>query len=109
VALTLGDHEDNERIVTTDHVVSATGFRADLERLSFLDNGLRESIAQVERTPILSDNFETSVPDLYVLGLLAANSFGPLLRFMCGTEFAAPRLARHLDRRIRKSDSRRAA
>jgi hypothetical protein len=29
---------------------------------------------------------------------LAANAFGPLMRFMVGAEYAAPRLAAHLNR-----------
>ncbi|MGZ5933561.1 MAG: NAD(P)-binding domain-containing protein [Rhizomicrobium sp.] len=109
VALQLRSGDGRERIVMTDHVVAATGYRADLARLPFLDAGLREQIAQVEGTPILSDNFETSVPDLYFVGLAAANSFGPLLRFMCGAEFAAPRLCGHLHRRIAAAAGQRRA
>jgi thioredoxin reductase len=109
VALELRSGDGRERIVMTDHVVAATGYRADLARLPFLDAGLREQIAQVEGTPILSDNFEASVPDLYFVGLAAANSFGPLLRFMCGAEFAAPRLCGHLHRRIAAAAGQRRA
>ena len=109
VALELRSGDGRERIVMTDHVVAATGYRADLARLPFLDAGLREQIARVEGTPILSDNFEASVPDLYFVGLAAANSFGPLLRFMCGSEFAAPRLCGHLHRRIAAAAGQRRA
>jgi hypothetical protein len=93
----------------TDHVVAATGYKADLARLPFLDAGLRDSIRQVEGTPALSDNFESSAPNLYFLGLAAANSFGPLLRFMYGAEFAAPRLSAHLHRRIAAAAGKKAA
>jgi hypothetical protein len=47
----------------------------------------------------LSMNFESSVPGAYFVGPVAALSFGPLFRFVCGAEFAAPALARHLARR----------
>ena len=47
-------------------------------------------------TPILSRNFEASVPGLYFVGPASANSFGPLARFACGAGFTAKRLARHL-------------
>ncbi|MEJ1968162.1 MAG: NAD(P)-binding domain-containing protein [Rhizomicrobium sp.] len=100
IALELTDAEGRTRIVMTDHVVAATGYKVDLKRLAFLDGGLRDAIDQVENTPVLSDRFESSVPGLYFLGLSAANSFGPLLRFMVGAEFAAPRLAAHLRRRL---------
>jgi hypothetical protein len=98
VVLELKDEDGNRQVVTTDHVVAATGYKVDLRRLPFLDGGLRGAIDQVENTPVLTDTFEASVPGLYFLGLSASNSFGPLLRFMFGSEFAAPRLAAHLRR-----------
>jgi len=92
-----------------DHVVAATGYRPNLDRLTYLAPELRARIAAVEKTPILSDNFETSVRGLYVTGPAAANSVGPLMRFKVGAEFAAPRLATHLQRRLGVSYARRAA
>ena len=50
------------------------------------------------RTPELSRRFESSVPGLYFLGLTAAVSFGPLMRFMYGDEFAARRITQDLVR-----------
>lgn len=109
VALELKDEDGRERIVMTDHVVAATGYKVDLARLPFLDGALRETVEQIDGTPVLSDNFESSVPGLYFLGLAAANSFGPLLRFMVGAEFAAPRLSAHLHRRVAAMFGKRAA
>jgi thioredoxin reductase len=109
IALDLKDENGRKRIMMTDHVVAATGYRADLARLPFLDAGLRDTVRQVEGTPVLSENFESSVPNLYFLGLAAANSFGPLLRFMYGAEFAAPRLSAHLHRRIAAAAGKKAA
>jgi thioredoxin reductase len=89
--------KEGQRVeIVADHIIAATGFWPDLRRLPFLDAGLREEIAQLEHTPRLSNRFETSVPGLYALGILAANSFGPLMRFMVGAEYAAPRVAAHL-------------
>ncbi len=56
----------------------------------------RHNLETVEDTPILSRNFESSVPNLYFIGLAAANSFGPLNRFACGAEFTAKHLTQHL-------------
>jgi hypothetical protein len=58
---------------------------------------------------VVSDNFETAVPGLYATGLTAMETFGPLMRFMVGSEFAAPRLASHLDRKVSRSGLRQAA
>jgi thioredoxin reductase len=82
--------------LAADHVIAATGYRPDLTRLPFLESGLRCEIAQVQNTPHLSDHFETSVQGLYAVGPLAANAFGPLMRFMVGAEYSSPRVAAHL-------------
>ncbi|HEY5347891.1 MAG TPA: FAD-dependent oxidoreductase [Rhizomicrobium sp.] len=95
VALT-AQCEGQQIALAADHVISATGYRPDLRRLAFLSNEIRGRILQVAHTPHLSDDFETSMDGLYVIGPLAANSFGPLMRFMVGAEYAAPRLARRL-------------
>jgi thioredoxin reductase len=109
VALEIKDGAGRMRIVMADHVIAATGYKCDLARLPFLDAELRDQVEQADGTPVLSDQFETSVPGLYFVGLAAANSFGPLLRFMYGAEFAAPRLAAHLKRRLASFVSRKAA
>lgn len=99
VELQLQNDQGVERRIEADHLVAATGFVPDLRKLPFLASPLREQIVSAAHTPVLNANFETSMPGLYAVGLLAANSFGPLLRFMVGAEFAAPRLAAHLVRK----------
>jgi FAD-dependent urate hydroxylase len=42
----------------------------------------------------LDAGYGSSVPGLYCTGLPAAASFGPVMRFVCGTEYASPRLAK---------------
>jgi thioredoxin reductase len=96
VLLTTRDAEGRVTQTLADHAIAATGYRPDLRRLPFLGSELREEIAQVAHTPHLSDHFETSVPGLHVVGPLAANAFGPLMRFMVGAEYSSPRLAAHL-------------
>jgi hypothetical protein len=82
--------------VATDHVIAATGYRVDLQRLRFIDKGLLDCVRTVGAMPFLSTDFESSVPGLYFTGLAAAGSFGPLMRFMYGTEFAAQRISQHI-------------
>jgi thioredoxin reductase len=104
VSLRLTDGAGMHTTLVTDHVISATGFKVDIERLTFLDLDLRAAIQSVDSTPVLSAYFESSVPGLYFVGPSAANTFGPLLRFACGARFTARRLSRHLA----KSSSREA-
>jgi thioredoxin reductase len=103
VLLDVVDEVGREKTIESERVIAATGYRPDLRRLSFLSPVLRANILQVQNTPVLSSNFETSVRGLYVIGPAAANAFGPLMRFMCGSAFAAPRLASHHTRRARRS------
>jgi hypothetical protein len=53
-------------------------------------------IALRGKAPLLSTSFETTAPGLYVIGLPAAPTFGPSLRFMYGAKFAARTVARSL-------------
>jgi cation diffusion facilitator CzcD-associated flavoprotein CzcO len=85
--------------VETDHVVCATGYRSDIARLTFLDAGIRSALKTVGRSPALNRNFESSVRGLYFVGLPAAVTFGPMMRFMHGDAFAARRIASHLQPR----------
>ncbi len=105
VHLHLTDRADNQKMLVTDHVIAATGYKVSLQRLVFLDADLRSRLASVDDTPVLSSNFESSVPGLFFVGASAANTFGPLLRFAFGARFTAGRLARHLS----KSTSRNSA
>ena len=63
---------------------------------------MRVGIKSVQRTPILSSTFESSVAGLHFVGISAANSFGPAMRFAFGARFASERLAATL----KKSESR---
>jgi thioredoxin reductase len=78
--------------LVVDHVIAGTGYRPDLRRLAFIQDDLRESIALVGQTPSLSSNFESSVPGLYFVGPISANTFGPLSRFAYGAGFASQRV-----------------
>jgi len=96
VNLQLADSRGTQSTLVADHVIAATGYRVDLRRLAFMDSDLQSAILSAEQTPVLSSNFESTVPGLYFVGTSAANTFGPLLRFAFGAGFTAHRLSRHL-------------
>ncbi len=83
-------NDGTERAV--DHVVLGTGYRIDIARYPFFTPPLLERIERVNGHPRLGAGFETSSPGLHILGAPAAWSFGPLMRFVAGTEFASPAL-----------------
>jgi thioredoxin reductase len=84
------------RTIEADHVIAATGYRPRLDRLAFIQSTLRDSIRSSADAPILSAHFESSVAGLYFVGPVAANSFGPLMRFAYGANYAARQVSRHL-------------
>jgi hypothetical protein len=79
-----------------DHVLLATGYRVDIARYPFLSQSLVRAVRKVNGLPVLGDGLESSVPGLHFLGAPAMYSFGPVLRFVSGTEFAADALARRV-------------
>lgn len=98
LALAISDQQNRQELVV-DHVIASTGYRFDLQKLPFFSRELQIQIAQYEGAPRLSSNFESSVPGLYFTGLASAHSFGPLMRFLAGTDFTARTIATHLTHR----------
>jgi lysine/ornithine N-monooxygenase len=82
--------------VTVSQVIAGTGYRPDPTRLVFLHPAVRESVATVAGVPALDRSYESSVPGLYFVGYPAALSFGPVMRFVFGADFAARTVARDL-------------
>jgi thioredoxin reductase len=106
--LDLMDSTGREQTLSFDHVITATGYRPDVRKLPFLATDLAERAAPGGGSPDVSEAFETRVPGLYAVGLSAMQSFGPLMRFMVGAEFAAPQVASHLQKTLMKSVARAA-
>ena len=75
-----------------DHALLATGFRVDVSRYPFFSQSLVRQIKVVSGYPVLKRGLECSIPGLHFAGKPAAWSFGPLLGFVSGTEFAANEL-----------------
>jgi thioredoxin reductase len=104
--LTLSQGKSAARGLIADHIIAATGYKVDIQRLNFLDPKHRSDMRCDDGAPRLSRRFESSVPGLYFIGTAAANSFGPMLRFACGAGFVARRLSQHLAATGERSSSR---
>jgi hypothetical protein len=99
--LTYGSSGRADCHLTVDHVIGATGYRVDLDRLTFIDDPLRSKIKRLNGSPILDRSFESSVRGFYFTGVASANSFGPLMRFAFGAKVTSRRLTKRLRRRGR--------
>lgn len=97
LALTLNDGTSRH----VEHVLMATGYRVDIARYPFLSSSLLHNIQRVNGHPKLDHRFESSVPGLHFLGAPAAWSFGPLMRFVAGADFASRALTRGVLGRVK--------
>ncbi|MGA6979993.1 MAG: NAD(P)-binding domain-containing protein [Candidatus Sulfotelmatobacter sp.] len=102
--LHLSGEDGSSRQIAADHVIAATGYKVNLNRLKFLSPEIRSQVECVGGSPMLSSSFQSSVPGLYFAGLASANSFGPVMRFAFGAGFAARTLTHAMAKsRVRTS------
>jgi FAD-dependent urate hydroxylase len=89
--------DGTERLV--DHVILGTGYRVDVADYDFLSDGVLSGVQRVNGYPLLGAGFESTVPGLHFVGAPAARSYGPTMRFVSGSWYAARQVAGHVRRR----------
>lgn len=92
---------------SVNHVLMATGYRIDVRKYGFLSESLISAVRLVNGCPVLGTGFESSVPGLHFLGAPGVYSYGPLMRFVAGADFAARQVARSVVRARGKTVGRR--
>jgi thioredoxin reductase len=88
----------NGERLTVDHVVFASGYRADVARVPYLAD-LAGSIEQAAGFPVLDECFGTSIPGLSITGFSATQAFGPFFGFVKGCPAAATLTVRGIEAR----------
>jgi FAD-dependent urate hydroxylase len=88
---------DNGSERDVDHVILATGYKIDVARESVIGESLRGQLQLHRGYPVLRGGFESSVPALHFVGAYSAWSFGPVMRFVAGTDFTARTIAEHVE------------
>ncbi len=84
VALALSDGTS----LTADHVVFASGYKADIARVPYLA-GVLPALSVTDGFPDLAEGFETTLPGLFVTGFASTRDFGPFYGFTKGCPSAA--------------------
>jgi cation diffusion facilitator CzcD-associated flavoprotein CzcO len=80
-----------------DHVLFATGYKVDLQRVPLLAAGdLLNRIQTRDGFPVLDTLLQTSVPGLYMTSLPAARDFGLFFAFTCSVRTSAQIIGRAL-------------
>ncbi|MEU8759828.1 FAD-dependent oxidoreductase [Streptomyces sp. NPDC048659] len=99
---------DGTGSVETDHVIAATGFVPSLDRADVLAPALRDGLRRVGAggAPEVGAQFESSMPGLFLAGLLTAPSYGPSMRFVFGAGYTAGRLVKGVRQRLRAGGGR---
>lgn len=83
--------------IEVDHVMFATGYKVDIERVRYLAGG--NLLARIERRdgfPVLDTSLQTTVPGLHVTSLPAARDFGPFWGFTVSVRASARIVGRAL-------------
>jgi FAD-dependent urate hydroxylase len=91
----LGMTLSNGARLNIDHVVFASGYRAELERVPYLAR-LSGQIDCSNGFPDLDEAFGTSLTGLYIVGFSATQDFGPFFGFVKGCPAAATLVVRDL-------------
>lgn len=90
--------------IDVDHIILATGYRVDIQQVPYLSRStILSHIKTSDGYPVLDDNFQTSVPGLYMTGFAAVRDFGPFYQFVRGCPFAARIIGDHLRRARREN------
>jgi FAD-dependent urate hydroxylase len=89
VHLTLSNGTERD----VDHVLLGTGYRVDVSRYPFLSDEIQRGLRLVDGHPPLRSGLESRVPRLHFVGAPAGRSFGPIMRFVVGSWYAAPSVA----------------
>jgi predicted ATP-grasp superfamily ATP-dependent carboligase len=81
---------------SVDHVLLGTGYEIDVRRYPILNGELIDELQLSDGWPVLHGGLESSVPGLHFVGAPAARAFGPIMRFVVGTWYAAPAVTRRV-------------
>lgn len=89
--LTSGHH------LMVDHIILATGYKVQIDRLPFLRLGNILPILQTDAGfPVLDESFQSSVPGLYIVSMPATRDFGPFFGFTIAARASAQVIGAHL-------------
>jgi len=88
---------DNGQSVTVDHLILATGYKVQIDRLPLLrDGNILPKLATQDGFPVLDDRFQTSVPGFHITSMPATRDFGPFFAFTIAARASAQVIGAHL-------------
>jgi FAD-dependent urate hydroxylase len=79
-----------------DRVLLGTGYDIDVRSYRFLPDELTAKLAVSHGSPKLRRGLESSISGLHFVGAPAAESFGPVMRFVVGTAYTGRVVSEHV-------------
>ena len=80
----------NGQILILDYIVLATGYGVNIAKVPYLSHeSISSNLQTYEGFPVLDEYFQSSVPGLFMTGLVATRDFGPFFGFVKGCPAAA--------------------
>ncbi len=81
---------DNGATFDVDHIILATGYRVDINRVPyFSQESILSNLHVVDGYTVLDEGFQSNISGLYFTGLPATKDFGPFFGFVVGSTVAA--------------------
>jgi len=83
--------------VDVDHVILATGYQVDMQKVPYFSKTtIMPQLRTTDGFPCLDEDFQTSVPGLYITGFAATRDFGPFYAFIRGCPSSAKIIGDHI-------------
>ena len=81
---------DHGQTLIVDHIILATGYKAEIGQIPFLAQGnLLSKLNVKDGFPVLDQHFQTNLPGLFFTSMAAAQEFGPFFAFTIAARTSA--------------------
>jgi hypothetical protein len=81
---------DNGQTLLVDHLILATGFEVQIQRVPFLGQGnILPKLDIKNGFPLLDERFRTNLPGLFITSMAATQNFGPFFAFTLAARTSA--------------------
>ncbi len=90
-------HMDNGRRLEVDHIILATGYKVDINKIPFLSSGnILPKLNINEGFPDLDGYLQTGLPGLYMTSMIATKSFGRFFAYIASCRTSSQIVGNHI-------------
>jgi thioredoxin reductase len=90
----------NGQTLTVDHVILATGYKVQIDRVPLLVQGnVLDRLSASNGFPVLDEHFQTNVSGLFITSMAATQDFGPFCAFTISARTSAKLIGQALEQR----------